>query len=302
MDNKCQYRGNCLKDIYVIKNRINNKIYVGQSKNPAERFISHCKKSSAKNDNCLVDKAIQKYGSENFWFEILESNVKNYNEREKYWINKLNSLVPNGYNIQEGGEDPPHHYSIEHPLSSFSCIEEVQELKNCLKNTNMSLLEIGKKFNVSKRTVMRINQGINYEVLGEQYPIRKVPLQNGKLNKYQVKEIIEILKFSYRQYKDIAKQYGVSISDIKGINSGNVHRIPTESYPIRKYKNSGEPACTYKQVTEISDLLANTKISCNQIAKCYNVNLNTIYIINNGNAKRYKRENLKYPLRKHNPV
>ena len=60
MNNICQYRGNHLKkDIYIIKNRINNKVYIGQAKNPEERFISHCKPSSAKLSNSLIDYAIQ---------------------------------------------------------------------------------------------------------------------------------------------------------------------------------------------------------------------------------------------------
>lgn len=82
-----------------------------------------------------------------------------------------------------------------------------------------------------------------------------------------MQEIIEILKFSYRQYEDIGKQYGISISDVKQINSGDVHRQENESYPIRKYKNSGKPNCTYEQVTEIIELLKSTNLSCRQLAK-----------------------------------
>lgn len=43
------------KDIYIIKNSVNNKVYIGQSKNSAERWLSHVynaiyeKKSNKKN-------------------------------------------------------------------------------------------------------------------------------------------------------------------------------------------------------------------------------------------------------------
>lgn len=285
------------KDIYIIKNRINNKVYIGQSVNAGERFIGHCKKSSA-NSGSLISKAIQKYGANNFWYEILDEKVSDYNEREIYWIKKYNSVVPNGYNIQLGGEEPPVHCSVDHPQSTFSCIEEVDKIKTDLRDTNMSLSEIAFKYNVSKRTIIRINQGLHYEKLGEQYPIRKCPNLNGKLTDEQVSEIIEILKTTYRQYEDIAKQYGISISTVKQINSGSCHPLSGVQYPIREYKNSGKPACTYAQVSEINDLLMNTDISCNQIAKCYGIDLQTVYIINNGNAKRYRRDGLSYPLRK----
>ena len=52
--------------------------------------------------------------------------------------------------------------------------------------------------------------------------------------------------------------------------------------------------------TEILDLLQNTKMSCNQIAKCFNIDLQTVYIINNGQAKRYRRDGFTYPARPHN--
>lgn len=290
------------KDIYVIKNRVNNMVYVGQAINSAERFIVHCKPSSAKQDKSIIDKAIQKYGANNFWFEVIEHQIENYNEREKYWIKKLDSLTPNGYNIQTGGENPPVHYGVDHPLSIFDNIETVNLIKDDLRNTCLSLSEIANKYNSSKRTIMRINQGLHYESIYDVYPIRKEPLQNGKLSNRQIEEIIEILKYTYRQYNDIARQYEVSPSTIKQINSGDVHFNSEESYPIRKYKNSGKPNCTYAQVTEIIDLLTTTDMSCNQIHKCYNVDLQTIYMIKNGTAKRYKREGYKYPLRKNNLI
>lgn len=230
----------------------------------------------------------------------MESQITNYNEREKYWIRFYDSKVPNGYNILDGGEEPPIHYGIEHPLSRFESIEEMRALKDDLRNTTMSLSEISRKYNQSKRTVLRINQGLHYEEIGEEYPIRKNPNQNGVLTENDVDEIIEILKYSYRQYEEIGRQYGVAGSTIKHINVGDIHIRDNEDYPIRKYKNSGTPAFTYEQVTELTNLLLNTSISCNQLAKMFNVSLNEIYMVNNGNSKRYRREGYRYPLRKHN--
>lgn len=301
MNNISQSRGNqTRKTIYVIRNRINSKVYVGQTKDITTRFLQHCKPSSA-NDNSLIAKAIQEYGANNFWVEILEKDVLDYNERESYWIKTLNSLEPNGYNIQPGGDAPPHYKGLKHPFSCFESEDDINGIKECLKNSALSLGDIAKRFNVSKKTILRINQGIVYESASETYPLRKIPLRNGKLTKENVLEIIETLKYTYRQYKDIAKQFGVNENTIKLINSGDVHNIPNENYPIRKYKNSGAPACTYEQVTQISELLLRTSISCRQIAKQFGVDLQTVYIINNGNAKRYRRKEFTYPIRKHNP-
>lgn len=61
------------KDIYVIKNDINNKLYVGQSLNAEERFTLHCKGDY---NNSLIDKAIQKYGKKHFGLKLLKVKLK----------------------------------------------------------------------------------------------------------------------------------------------------------------------------------------------------------------------------------
>ena len=287
-----------VKDIYIIKNDINDKVYIGQSINAEERFVQHCKPSSAK-DGSLIAKAIQKYGKEHFWMEILEKQIKNYNEREIYWIEFYNSLTPNGYNIQKGGENPPVFYGIEHGNSSIKDSEILLMLKNDLKNTKLSYSELAKKYNTNKKTVLRINHGISYSELSESYPLRKEPNLSGKLTEEQVDEIIDILKYSYRQYGDISKQYGVGIKTIQEINLGTAHKRIDLSYPIRKYKNSGQPALTYEEVTEVINLLKNTTISKREIAKMFGLKSHsTINAIDSGSALRYRREDEDYPIRK----
>lgn len=89
--------------IYIITNLINNKIYIGQSINPIQRFNSHVSDSRA---NSLIYNAIKKYEKENFSFEILICcfDEKTIDELEKYYINLYNSNNRNfGYNIESGG-------------------------------------------------------------------------------------------------------------------------------------------------------------------------------------------------------
>lgn len=54
-----------------------------------------------------------------------------------------------------------------------------------------------------------------------------------------------------------------------------------------------------EQVDKIIDLILNTSMSYRKIARENNIELNTIICIKNG-SKRYRRNNLKYPLRKNN--
>ena len=81
--------------IYKTTNLINGKFYIGKD---------------VRNLNCylgsgeLLKKAIKKYGKNNFVKEILEicDNLTELDEREKYWIKKLDS-INQGYNLTEGG-------------------------------------------------------------------------------------------------------------------------------------------------------------------------------------------------------
>lgn len=95
--------------IYKIQNKLNNKIYVGQSKNPASRFINHIKiaKMGPTHANfSAVHGAIRKYGQENFLLEIIEVCDENTsNDREIYWIKFYKSRNNEcGYNLTDGGD------------------------------------------------------------------------------------------------------------------------------------------------------------------------------------------------------
>ena len=95
--------------IYKITNLINQKIYIGLTTKvrPTDRYSQHryCAAHLSPNDNSYLHKAMSKEGLENFSFEIIEE-IDNHllSEREKYWIQKYNSYVPNGYNLTLGGE------------------------------------------------------------------------------------------------------------------------------------------------------------------------------------------------------
>ena len=87
--------------IYVIKNRINDKKYVRQtSRSIKYRWKEHLKDYQYK--DYPLYKAMRKHGSENFWIEELEQcDLKNIDDKEKYWIATLNSFKK-GYNCTKG--------------------------------------------------------------------------------------------------------------------------------------------------------------------------------------------------------
>ena len=83
--------------IYKITNLLNGKIYIGKdSKNNPNYFGS----------GVYIWRSIKKHGKENFVKEVICecSSKEELNEKEKYWIEELDSRIPNGYNISAGGE------------------------------------------------------------------------------------------------------------------------------------------------------------------------------------------------------
>ena len=96
--------------IYLIKNIINGKVYVGQTKNPHERWKSH-KGLARRGKNHYLYKSIKYYGICNFTFTIIErcSSQEEVDVAEDHWINYYNSRNLNfGYNIRAGGSRGPH--------------------------------------------------------------------------------------------------------------------------------------------------------------------------------------------------
>ena len=94
--------------IYMIANTVTNEKYIGQSRDIGTRWKEHVKTglgigSTANLTNKLY-KSISKYGPEHFAFSILEEcSMLDLNEREKYWIDFLDT-INNGLNSKAGGQ------------------------------------------------------------------------------------------------------------------------------------------------------------------------------------------------------
>lgn len=88
--------------VYLIKNTINNKLYVGSAKNVKNRFNAH-KYSLKKNshDNPLLQNAWNKYGEEHFIFEMIEEcDLSIILLMEQHYLDLYKSYDRNkGYNI-----------------------------------------------------------------------------------------------------------------------------------------------------------------------------------------------------------
>ena len=94
--------------IYVIRNKINNKVYIGQTTMTVQdRFRHHLSSKPESHNYQAILCAIRSLGRENFWVETLEEGIETHeelNRLEEKYIAEFNSLKPNGYNLCPGGQ------------------------------------------------------------------------------------------------------------------------------------------------------------------------------------------------------
>jgi group I intron endonuclease len=89
--------------IYRITNVVNRKCYVGRADNIKRRWSVHrCMLNKSKHKNTPLQNAWNKYGEDNFIFEVLEECIEDrLQEREFYWVEFFHALDRSfGYNIE----------------------------------------------------------------------------------------------------------------------------------------------------------------------------------------------------------
>lgn len=133
--------------IYLIRNKINGKFYIGQTiGNVRQRWAAH----SNPNNSNLIGKAIAKYGKRNFDLSIVEtiydqnkdSLLDKLNMLEKSYIQSWNCLAPNGYNILIGGKNAAKPEYVKLKIS------------NTLKGQPSRKSNLGKKFSEEHKRKM----------------------------------------------------------------------------------------------------------------------------------------------------
>lgn len=172
--------------IYKITNIINDKCYIGQSRDIKKRWISH--KNVPFNPNCReyhypLYQAIRKYGLENFSFEVIEEClIEELNEKETFWINRYNSSDSNfGYNQT----------LLEFNQHGIKLTEEDVSLitKDLEESTELLEQEIAEKYGVSIHTIKDINVGRTWKRDNIKYPIRDNKIKKKYFCQYCGKEV-----------------------------------------------------------------------------------------------------------------
>lgn len=184
MDNIQEIK-NGITGIYLLRNLINGKIYVGKSVNVRKRMYQHSKPEiyHKHTKESPIVRAIKKYGFENFSIEILEtftgeSKKQDIIESEIFWIKKMQSNDPNiGYNLLLGGTDWTgySHSDETKQILSQKASERYQGVNNPM---------FGKNHTKESKEKISINRKKNKIAVGENNPFF------GKVHSDETKRII----------------------------------------------------------------------------------------------------------------
>lgn len=132
--------------IYIIRNTVNDKVYIGQTTMTVhERFMAHLKPSTCKaKAGYKLYNAMKKHGNDKFYVETIEDGVPldKLDEREIELIAEYDSFN-NGYNSTPGGDG-----------RIFNKINNEEELLELAKG-GMSTKKLAERYGVNKATVIR---------------------------------------------------------------------------------------------------------------------------------------------------
>jgi len=192
--------------IYRILNKLTKKCYIGEtkSKDVIWRWNQHKQKIEINKGCPALRDAVKKYGIDNFEFSVLIICFDD--ERFKYeteYIKKYNSVVPNGYNITNGGEG-----------GGFQGKTHTEEVKNIIKNKlkqkyidNPELKE-----QMSERNKIVMN---NPEV--------REKIKNGILNSEKWKKVIEDMRNgNHKNSKHTQESKNKTSESLKKYNANNL--------------------------------------------------------------------------------
>ena len=232
-----------MSGIYIIRNKINNKVYVGQSVNTKLRIANHKNLlRNNKHENKYLQNSYNKYGYKNFEFKVIEKCKEEcLDEKERYWIGYYDSMNRNkGYNRESGGNKNKHFdderiKSITgkgNPMYGKHHTDEVKEIiRKSNRGRNNKLTEkevseikvrlcngeqcnnIAKAYKVQRSTISKIKCCVNWEWVRKELneELLKDDISDKVIELYKagnsINKICEITNKGQKTISNIVKPY-----------------------------------------------------------------------------------------------
>lgn len=252
--------------IYEIRNKLNNKVYIGSAKNFDKRWKRHL--SGLRNNNhpnIKLQRSFNKHGEYNFEFNIIE--IISYEkdiiiEKENYYIKKFNSKE-NGYNIADASFGDTLTFNPNRDLI-------IEKITNTINNniSNMTLDERKEKF------------GRKGESNG----------MYGKTHTEEVKKFLSEVNIGNQNAKGriVTEEQRKKLSDIASKRTGENNPFYGKTHTEETKKKIAEKNIGIKPVNCVSITIDDiTYESYTEASRVLNIKLGTI-------IHRCKSENVKF--------
>lgn len=146
--------------IYKTTNKINGKSYIGQTVHSLrQRKCGHISAALSMRDTTYFHRAIRKYSSKNFSWEILHEcdTIEELNQIEIFYIGYYGTFGNNGYNLTVGGKSGL--VGFKHTDKSKKKMSESQKGKKLSEETKRRMSKAQKNKVVSEKTRRKISEG-----------------------------------------------------------------------------------------------------------------------------------------------
>ena len=184
--------------IYIIKNTVNDKVYIGQTRASVEqRWKEHLR--HAQYGDQIINRAMRKYGVDKFYIETLEiCNISVLDEREIYYIDLYDSIDKSkGYNVSIGGNTP------RFKRKSLS----ISELVDLYINKRFALDKIAEKYGVTRYIITQELRNAGISIRDKFESLRQY-------DKYSKKFLLDCLSKS-KSLRDAAKIAGIPYASFR---------------------------------------------------------------------------------------
>ena len=211
--------------IYMYKNLINGKIYIGQTVNVYLRRRQHENPTGQDRThqfNSEFHQDMRKYGVDNFEFSILEECLpEELNEREIYWISKFET-TENGYNIKCGGSggwvNGKSVYQIE--IGTGSIISEYPSIRAAARTVGCNAGDIKRVCVGQLQSAAGFAWCLIDEYCKEKYIGRK---QNPRRPYVKAKPVLQVDIDSGKIIKEYASVHDAAKA--MGVNRNNIYNV-----------------------------------------------------------------------------
>lgn len=216
MENEC--------GIYKIVNKVNGKIYVGQTSNIKKRCKAHLVKlKNEKHCNSYLQNAWNKYGEKNVIFESIEiCNVDDLNNREIFWIKKMDSFE-NGYNLTLGGEGNRGYVVPTESREKMSKAKKGKQYRLGCTNTEeskskLSASQMGNKYCLgriySDQTKAKLSLASKNKSMEAKEKLSKASVEKNSKKVFSAEQI-------FNTTRDCAEHFKINIGTMRNYLSGN---------------------------------------------------------------------------------